>query len=74
MQDKTAKDKSLLEAGLKIRRQVLGDAHVDRSMNNANDFNREFQEYITQAAWGLIWTREGLDLKTRSLIVLAITA
>ena len=68
------KDKELLDAGLKVRREILGDAHVDRSMNNATDFNREFQEYITQAAWGLIWTRDGLEKKTRSLIVLAITA
>jgi 4-carboxymuconolactone decarboxylase len=73
-ENKMPTDKKLLDEGMKIRRKVLGDAHVDRSMNNANDFNRDFQEYITQAAWGLVWTREGLDLKTRSLIVLAITA
>lgn len=68
------KKNELLEAGLKVRREVLGDAHVDRSMNNATEFNKEFQEYITQAAWGLVWTREGLPKPTRSLIVLAITA
>lgn len=62
------------EAGMKIRRQVLGDAHVQRSINSATDFNREFQELITRYAWGTIWTRPGLDHRTRRLLVLAITA
>ena len=60
-------------AGMKVRRQVLGDAWVDRSLANRNDFNTEFQEFITRAAWGTIWTRPGLDLKTRSCMVLSIT-
>jgi 4-carboxymuconolactone decarboxylase len=68
------KSQEILDAGMKVRREILGDAHVDRSMNNATDFNREFQEYITQAAWGMVWTRDGLEKKTRSIIVLCITA
>jgi 3-oxoadipate enol-lactonase/4-carboxymuconolactone decarboxylase len=62
------------EAGMKVRRQVLGDAHVQRSINSATDFNREFQELITRYAWGTIWTRPGLDHRTRRLLVLAVTA
>ena len=60
------------EAGMKVRREVLGDAHVDRATANATDFTRPFQEYITRSAWGEAWTRPGLDRKTRSCITLAI--
>ena len=60
------------EAGMKVRREVLGDEHVDRATANATDFTRPFQEYITRAAWGEAWTRDGLDRKTRSCITLAI--
>ena len=63
-----------LEAGFAMRRAVLGDAHVDRSIANANDFTREFQDLITRYAWGTIWTRPGLDPRVRRLLVLAITA
>jgi 3-oxoadipate enol-lactonase/4-carboxymuconolactone decarboxylase len=66
--------KDWLEAGMKVRRQVLGDEHVDRSLNNATDFNRDFQELITRYAWGAVWTRPGLDHGTRRLLVLAVTA
>jgi 3-oxoadipate enol-lactonase / 4-carboxymuconolactone decarboxylase len=62
-----------IEAGMKVRRQVLGDAHVQRSLDAATDFTREFQELITRYAWGTIWTRPGLDHRTRRLLVLAIT-
>ncbi len=62
------------DAGMKVRRQVLGDAHVQRSISSATDFNREFQELITRYAWGTIWTRPGLDHRTRRLLVLAVTA
>ena len=58
------------ESGMKVRRAVLGDAHVDRSTAGATDFTREFQELITRYAWGEIWTRPGLDRKTRSCMVL----
>ncbi|MDA0168840.1 4-carboxymuconolactone decarboxylase [Solirubrobacter taibaiensis] len=60
------------EAGMKVRREVLGDEHVDRATDNATDFTRPFQEYITRSAWGEAWTRPGLDRKTRSCITLAI--
>lgn len=62
------------DAGLRVRRQVLGKEHVDRSLASANDLNREFQRLITQYAWGAVWTRPGLDHRTRRLLVLAITA
>ncbi len=63
-----------LQNGFRIRREVLGDEHVDRSIANTNDFNREFQDLITRYAWGTVWTRPGLDIRTRRLLVLAITA
>jgi 4-carboxymuconolactone decarboxylase len=56
--------------GMKVRRAVLGDAHVDRATANTTDFNREFQDLITRYAWGEIWARPGLDRKTRSCMVL----
>ncbi|MGW0550079.1 bifunctional 3-oxoadipate enol-lactonase/4-carboxymuconolactone decarboxylase PcaDC [Streptomyces altiplanensis] len=58
------------EAGLKVRREVLGDAHVDRALASADDFTDEFQELITRYAWGEVWTREGLDRRTRSCVTL----
>jgi 3-oxoadipate enol-lactonase/4-carboxymuconolactone decarboxylase len=63
-----------LEAGFAVRRAVLGDAHVDRSMSQATDFNRDFQTMITRYAWGTVWTRPGLDRRTRRLLVLMTTA
>ncbi len=57
-------------AGMKVRREVLGDAHVDRATAAATDLTREFQEYITDYAWGGIWTRPGLDRRSRSMITL----
>lgn len=63
-----------LDAGFEVRRAVLGDAHVDRATAAANDLTREFQQLITRYAWGTIWTRPGLDRRTRRLLVLAIAA
>lgn len=63
-----------LEAGFAIRREVLGGAHVDRAIAATTDFTRDFQELITRYAWGTIWTRPGLDQRTRRLLVLAISA
>ena len=59
-------------AGMTVRRAVLGDAHVDRSLANRNAFSEEFQELITRYAWGEIWTRPGLPRHTRSLIAVAL--
>ncbi len=61
------------ENGLKTRRAVLGDAHVDRATAGVTDFNRDFQEFITRTAWNDIWNRPGLTRRERSLIVLSIT-
>jgi len=63
-----------LERGFAIRRALLGDRHVDRSISASNDFNRDFQSLITRYAWGSIWTRPGLSLRIRRLLVLAIAA
>jgi len=62
------------QEGMKVRRQVLGAEHVDRSMSGATDLNRDFQELVTRYAWGSVWTRPGLDHRTRRLLVLAVTA
>ncbi|MEN4474395.1 4-carboxymuconolactone decarboxylase [Mycolicibacterium cosmeticum] len=56
--------------GTAVRRAVLGDAHVDRADANTTDFTRDFQELITEYAWGGIWTRPGLDRRSRSMITL----
>jgi 3-oxoadipate enol-lactonase / 4-carboxymuconolactone decarboxylase len=63
-----------LAQGYVVRREVLGDAHVDRSTAAANDFTRDFQNLITRYAWGTIWTRPGLSRRTRRLLALAIAA
>ena len=62
------------EAGTRMRRAVLGDAHVDRAIESTTEVTRDFQDLITRYAWGAIWTRPGLDIRTRRLLVLAITA
>ena len=60
----------VLAAGRAVRREVLGDAHVDRAEDRTTDLTGDFQELITQYAWGSIWTRPGLDRRSRSLITL----
>lgn len=61
--------------GMNTRREVLGDEHVDRAVARTTDFSAPFQDYITRSAWGAIWTRDGLDRRTRSAITLtALTA
>jgi 4-carboxymuconolactone decarboxylase len=60
------------EQGMKVRRAVLGDAHVDASLKNRNEFNEAFQDLITRYAWGEIWSRPGLPRQTRSMITLAM--
>jgi len=64
----------LYDRGMKVRRAVLGDEYVDRALASVDDFTREFQEMVTEHAWGAIWTRPGLAKKQRSLINLAMLA
>jgi 4-carboxymuconolactone decarboxylase len=59
------------EQGMKVRREVLGDDHVDRAIEKTTPFSEPFQEFITNYAWGEIWSRPGLDRKTRSCITIA---
>jgi 4-carboxymuconolactone decarboxylase len=65
-------NKELYEKGMKTRREVLGDAHVDKAEANKTDFDTDFQEYITNSAWGAIWSRPHLTKRERSLITIAI--
>ncbi len=60
--------------GMAVRRSVLGDAHVDRAESNKTPFDEDFQRYITENAWGSVWTRPGLDKPVRSLLTLALLA
>jgi 4-carboxymuconolactone decarboxylase len=65
-------DRERYEKGMTVRRAVLGDAHVDRSLAKVDEFNGEFQDLNTRYAWGEIWTRPGLPRHTRSLLTLAL--
>lgn len=65
-------DQQRYEAGMTVRRAVLGDAHVDRSIENRTEVTEEFQNLITRYAWGEIWTRDGLPRHTRSLLTIAM--
>jgi 4-carboxymuconolactone decarboxylase len=67
----TPSDRSRREAGLRVRREVLGDAHVDRAAQRTTAFTEPFQDLITRYAWGEAWTRPGLDRRMRSAITLA---
>lgn len=58
------------ERGMAVRREVLGDEHVDRATERATEYTRDFQNFITRYAWGEIWSRPGLDRRTRSCITL----
>lgn len=58
------------DAGIKVRREVLGDAHVDRTLGQADEFSTDFQEFVTRYAWGEIWDRPGLDRRSRSCVTL----
>jgi 4-carboxymuconolactone decarboxylase len=59
------------ERGMKVRREVLGDEHVDRAIGRTTEHTADFQDFITRYAWGEIWSRPGLDRRTRSCIALA---
>jgi 4-carboxymuconolactone decarboxylase len=60
------------ERGMRVRREVLGDAHVDRATAKTTDVDADFQRFITEVAWGSVWARDGLDRRTRSLVTIAI--
>jgi 4-carboxymuconolactone decarboxylase len=62
------------EQGMRVRREVLGDAHVDRAREKTTDVDADFQQFITEVAWGSVWTRDGLDRRQRSLLAIAILA
>ena len=63
-------DEERYDGGMVVRREVLSDAHVDRSIAGTTDFTADFQDYITRSAWGDIWSRPGLDRRSRSVAVL----
>ena len=65
-----AGDEEARARGEKTRRRILGDAHVDRAAQNLTPLNKEFQELITRYVWGEIWTRDGLDERTRRVLVI----
>ncbi|WP_288401337.1 4-carboxymuconolactone decarboxylase [uncultured Acinetobacter sp.] len=65
-------DEQRYQQGLKVRTEVLGEKHVGRSLENLNDFNQDFQNFISRFAWGEVWSREALPRHTRSLVTIAI--
>jgi 4-carboxymuconolactone decarboxylase len=72
MSDESANEK--YERGMQVRRAVLGDRHVDRSMANQTAFDADFQQFITETAWGSVWARPHLDHKTRHMLTIAMLA
>jgi 4-carboxymuconolactone decarboxylase len=62
------------DAGMKVRREVLGDAHVDAAIERTTGLTAAFQDFVTRSAWGGVWTRNGLDRRTRSAITVALLA
>jgi 4-carboxymuconolactone decarboxylase len=62
----------MADDGERVRREVLGDEHVDRTLGAASDYGAPFQEYLTRIAWGEVWGRPGLDRRTRSCLTLAL--
>lgn len=67
-------DDKIYQQGLKVRREVLGDAHVDRAKAKQTPFDADFQKLITETAWGKVWSRPGLDRRTRHLLTIAMLA
>ena len=67
-------DKRLMDAGLKARREVLGDEYVDRAIKNADEFNKPFQEIVSEYCWGLCWTDKTLSRRERSILNLGMIA
>ncbi len=66
------KETAQFKAGLKVRREVLGAKYVDDALAQADDFTEEWQQFVTETAWGAVWTRDGLSRKTRSMLNLAM--
>jgi 4-carboxymuconolactone decarboxylase len=62
----------LYDEGMDVRREVLGDEHVDRAIERTTEFTAPFQDFITRYAWGAVWGRDGLDRRTRSAVTLAV--
>ena len=62
----------LYDTGMAVRREVLGDAYVDRSLQSGTEFRKPMQDLVTEFCWGAVWSREGLDRKTRSLVNLGM--
>jgi 4-carboxymuconolactone decarboxylase len=67
-------DETRFEIGMRVRRAVLGDEHVDRAQARTTEFDADFQRFITEVAWGTLWARPGFDERTRSLLTIAILA
>lgn len=65
---------SRFETGMKVRKEVLGDAYVERALGNVSEFDADFQRLLTEMAWGSVWSRPDLDRRTRSLVTIAILA
>jgi 4-carboxymuconolactone decarboxylase len=70
--DTTMSDSSLFEKGLKVRKEVLGEDYVNKSIAGADEFTRTMAEWSTEFCWGALWTRPGLDRRTRSIVNLAM--
>ena len=70
MTDKSDEERDALDAGMSVRRSVLGDAHVDRAIASTTPLTADFQRLITRYAWGEIWARPGLDVRTRRILVI----
>jgi 4-carboxymuconolactone decarboxylase len=67
-------DEERKQAGMRVRREVLGDAHVDRAVANTTEFTADFQDFITRYAWGELWARPGLSRPQRSMVTMALLA
>ena len=67
-------DDTRYETGMRVRKEVLGEAHVERAAANTTPFDAPFQQFIAETAWGTLWAGEGIDRRTRSLITIAILA
>ena len=67
-------DEERYEAGMRVRRRVLGEGHVDRAEARKTPFDADFQRFITEGAWGSVWSRPGLEPRTRSMLVIALMA